>query len=88
MDERQFKGVWIPKEIWLAEDLTIQEKVILVEIDSLETEDRGCYASNKYFAEFFKLSLGRISQIIKKLEEKKYIKVDYVTKEKQIIEVL
>lgn len=86
MEERQFKGVWIPREIWLSEDLTIQEKVILVEIDSLETEDRGCYASNKYFSDFFKLTSQRVSQIIKNLESKNYLKIDYITKDKQIIE--
>jgi len=86
MEERQFKGVWIPRKIWLADDLTIQEKVILVEIDSLETMDRGCYASNKYFSEFFKLTTQRVSQIIKSLEKKNYIKIDYITKDKQIIE--
>ena len=24
--QRQFKGIWIPKEIWLNKDLTFQEK--------------------------------------------------------------
>lgn len=86
MEERQFKGIWIPKEIWLSENLTLQEKIILVEIDSLETEEKGCYASNKYFAEFFKISLARVSQIIKSLEKKKYLRVDYITENKQILE--
>ena len=86
MEERQFKGIWIPKEIWLATELTIQEKVVLVEIDSLETEDKGCYASNKYFSNFFQLTTQRVSQIIKQLEDKKYIKIKYITKNKQIIE--
>lgn len=36
---RDFKGVWIPKEIWLSTELTLQEKVMLVEIDSLDNED-------------------------------------------------
>ena len=54
-NERKFKGVWIPKEIWEEKSLSILEKVMLVEIDSLEDEEDGCYASNKYFANFFKL---------------------------------
>ena len=84
--ERQFKGIWIPKEIWLTKELTLQEKVVLIEVDSLETEERGCYASNKYFSEFFNLSTQRISQIIKGLETKGFIRIDYITKDKQIIE--
>ena len=41
--ERAFKGIWIPKEIWLSQDLTMQEKIMLVEIDSLDNES-GCFA--------------------------------------------
>lgn len=82
--ERSFKGIWIPKEVWISKELTILEKIILVEIDSLDNEE-GCFASNKYFAEFFGLSNGRISQIINSLSEKNFIKIDYERKGKQIL---
>lgn len=75
--QRDFKGIWIPKEIWLSRDLTLQEKVFLAEIDSLDNND-GCFASNQYFAEFFQLSKNRCSEIIKSLEEKSFITVDYI----------
>ena len=83
-EERKFKGIWIPKEIWLSEELTLQEKVLLVEIDSLEDEEKGCYASNNYFARFFKLSPGRISQLITTLSKKQYINVEYIKNGKEI----
>lgn len=76
MQERAFKGIWIPVEIWLSKDLSIMEKIFLVEIDSLDNDD-GCYASNKYFAEFFGVTNGRASQIISKLSEKGYVNIDY-----------
>ena len=82
--DRNFKGIWIPKEIWLSENLTILEKILLVEIDSLEDEEKGCFASNKYFSNFFKLTNGRISQIINDLNKKKYISIDYQYKGKEI----
>lgn len=82
--DRNFKGIWIPKEIWLSENLTILEKILLVEIDSLEDEEKGCFASNKYFSNFFKLTNGRISQIINNLNKKKYISIDYQYKGKEI----
>lgn len=84
--ERQFKGIWIPSEIWTTEELSLQEKVVLVEIDSLEDKYKGCYASNKYFASFFKLTPGRISQIITNLTKKKYIEVKYIKEGKEIVE--
>lgn len=75
--KRDFKGIWIPSEIWLNENLTVMEKLFLVEIDSLDN-DKGCFASNKYFSDFFGISKGRCSQIIKSLEEKKLIKSEMI----------
>ncbi len=65
--ERDFKGVWIPKHIWLNESLSMLDKVLLVEIDSLDQSERGCFASNKYFAEFCGCSESAVSKSISKL---------------------
>jgi hypothetical protein len=72
-ENRDFKGVWIPKEIWLNTDLSIIEKVLLVEIDSLDNSDRGCFASNEYLASFVQLSEGRVANIISDLKKRKFI---------------
>ena len=72
-ENRDFKGVWIPKEIWLNNDLSIIEKVLLVEIDSLDNSDRGCFASNEYLAKFVQLSEGRVANIISDLKKRKFI---------------
>ncbi len=73
MGLRDFKGVWIPKEIWLSLDLSLSEKCLFVEIHSLDNE-HGCYASNKHFAMFLGISERQVSRLIKKLEDKGYIK--------------
>lgn len=65
---RDFKGVWIPKEIWLNEELTLLEKIIFVEIDSLDNENH-CIAGNEYFATFCNCSESKVSKAIKKLKE-------------------
>lgn len=75
--ERDFKGIWIPKEIWLSNNLTLHEKLFLVEIDSLDN-DNGCFASNAHFMDFFGLSKNRCSEIIKSLEKKGYLKIEYI----------
>lgn len=67
IEERDFKGVWIPKNIWLNSDLDIIEKCLLVEISSLCVDDAFCYASNEYFAKFFQCSERKISASISKL---------------------
>jgi len=84
--ERNFKGIWIPKEIWLSEELTLQEKVMLVEIDSFDNEERGCYASNKYFSKFFSITPGRVSQIISSLISKGYVSAIYLRENQEIKE--
>jgi hypothetical protein len=71
---RDFKGVWIPKEIWLDKKMSLQEKIFLVEIDSLDNE-KGCFAGNEYFAEFFQLSKDRCSEVISSLKLKGFITV-------------
>ena len=71
---RDFKGVWIPKDIWLNDNLTMLEKVILVEIDSLDNEDH-CVAGNEYLAQFCQCSESKVSGAIKKLQELGYIEV-------------
>lgn len=71
--ERDFKGVWIKKEIWLNTNLTLIEKVLIVEIDSLDNSERGCFASNEYLAKFVNLSEGRVANIISDLKKRDFI---------------
>jgi hypothetical protein len=73
-NDRDFKGVWIPREIWLSADLSLTEKALFVEIHSLDNE-RGCFASNAYFAEFFDLSDRQIRTHIGTLKKKGFITV-------------
>lgn len=71
---RDFKGVWIPKEIYLNKDLSWTEKILLIEIDSLDNDtEKGCFASNLYLAEFLGISEGTCANIISDLKKKGYI---------------
>lgn len=83
---RKFQGVWIPADVWLDRDLTITEKVMLVEIGSLQDEKRGCYASNAHFAAFFDLSVSRVSEIISGLAAKGMVDVEQIRDGKRIVE--
>lgn len=87
--ERDFKGIWIPKEIWLNKSLTMQEKLFLVEITSLDQE-KGCYANNNYFANFFDISITRVSIVINNLVDKGLIASEILVNEgnKRILKTL
>lgn len=65
---RGFKGIWIPKEIWTNKKLSLFEKCLFAEIDSLDDKVNGCTASNEYFSKFFSVTSDRISTYITKLK--------------------
>ncbi|VVO05587.1 hypothetical protein PS834_03029 [Pseudomonas fluorescens] len=83
---RQFKGVWIPAEVWLDRSLSITEKVMMVEIGSLQDPVRGCYASNNHFGRFFGLSNSRVSEIISSLTGKGLLRVELIRDGRQVVE--
>ena len=85
-DQRAFRGIWIPRELWLTDKLSLQEKVMLVEIDSLQHPERGCFKSNRKLAEFFQLSPSRVSAIVSSLTEKGMVRVEQVREDKRVIE--
>ena len=73
-EKRGFRGIWFPAEVWLDERLTALEKIILMEIDSLDNED-NCYASNEHLADFCHCSQSKVSKAISKLKTLGYIEV-------------
>lgn len=72
---RDFKGVWIPKDIYLDKRLNALDKIILVEIDSLDNGEDGCFASNEYLSEFCQCSQTKVSTAISKLIDCGYIEM-------------
>jgi DNA-binding Lrp family transcriptional regulator len=68
--KREFKGMWIPKELYLTTELSWSEKILLAEIDSLNNNGDGCFASNKYFAKFLNLTEQVVANNISKLRKK------------------
>lgn len=77
--ERDFKGVWIPKEIYLDINLNWTEKIMLIEIDSLDGEN-GCFASNEHFAKHLMISKDRAGKIINKLVIQGYVTREIIYK--------
>jgi len=77
--KREFKGVWINRNVWLNKELTIHEKFLLVEIDSLDNES-SCFASNDYFAEFMGVDQRSIQRNISALIKKGYLQRKLVFK--------
>jgi hypothetical protein len=72
-EKRAFKGVWICAAIFLDEKLTPAEKILLAEIDSLASDDHGCYASNAHFAKRLGVTESRANHVLARLTREEYI---------------
>ena len=85
---QKLKGLWIPAEILLNENLSDKEKLILSIILYLSEETKSCFASNKYIANIVNVTHERVSKIISSLRDKGYIsvKLKYKTDSKEIEE--
>jgi DNA-binding transcriptional ArsR family regulator len=82
--EREFKGVWIPKEVWLNNELSLVEKALLAEIDSFSGDGKAFYKSNETIQEEYKISRPTISKALKKLEGMGFIKVEFDGRKRKV----
>lgn len=63
-----FKGVFIPADIFLIKDLSLAEKILIVTILGLDNGG-GCYASNEYLSRFVQITPTSCSGIISNLKK-------------------
>ena len=73
MDGRIVKGIWIPIEIWEAQDLSWNEKILLMEIDSFTAQGKDCFISDEYVADLINTSIRNASRMMTNLIEKGYV---------------
>jgi Mn-dependent DtxR family transcriptional regulator len=78
--EREFLGVWIPKNIYLHKGLTPTEKLLLAEITSF-AKNGICFASNEHFSDFLGVSKKHVSRLVTNLSRMGLINVQITYKE-------
>ena len=80
-ENRDFKGVWIYKNLYLSREYTPNEKFLLLEIYSLSKgSKKQCYANNRHFADFIGVKENTIQKAILKLEKNGHIRREYTYK--------
>lgn len=72
--QREFKGIWIPREVWLDSRLNALDKVIFAEIDSFSSSGKVCFQNNATIAEFCQCSESKVSKTVSKLIDLGYIR--------------
>ena len=79
------KGYGICYNEWLQDDAIKNELRLLIKISSLTAEKGFCFASNSYFAEYFKIDTATVSRKIKKLENFKHLSIEYKRRGTEVI---
>lgn len=79
-----FKGVWIPKAVFMIDDLTLHQKIIVSMVLNLSS-DKPCNATNHYIGEILGIHPTRVSVHLNNLKKMKYLNIhidrDKVTKQ-------
>jgi hypothetical protein len=74
IENRNFQGVFIPADLYLNTNLTWTEKILIIEINSLDKEiegvRQGCFASNEYLAAFLDKEANSLANMITDLRSR------------------
>jgi len=71
---RDFKGMFIPKQLYLDTTITWTQKIILLEVDSFSRNNLPCFVSNSHLAKLLGISESGIEKAIKGLVERDLLK--------------
>ena len=75
----------IPATVRYDSNLKPAEKLLYGEITALTNAKGYCYASNRYFANLYNVTLHTVSQWISHLEKLKYITIEMIRDSKKVI---
>ena len=71
--ERIVKGIWIPIDIWKDKNLSWNEKLLYLEIDSFTSNDKDCFISDEYIANFLGINTTNANKTLSSLIKKGYV---------------
>ena len=71
--ERIVKGIWIPIDIWKDKNLSWNEKLLYLEIDSFTSNDKDCFISDEYIANFLGVNTTNANKTLSSLIKKGYV---------------
>ena len=80
MEEKPNYYAIIPADVRYDETLKDKAKLLYGEIVALSNKDGVCYASNKYFADLYKVTTTTISTLIKELIDNNYLESEIIYK--------
>ena len=85
MQERPNYYAIIPATVRYDKKLKANEKLLYGEITSLTNKTGECWATNKYFADLYEVSIRSVRNWISNLEKNDYIKINFINDTQRII---
>lgn len=77
---KEFKGIWLPKEVIKNTNLNDKEKMIYAMILSL-SKNQECTVTNAYISKIFNITTIQVSRVINSLKKKGLIRVRILYKQ-------
>lgn len=77
---KEFKGIWLPKEVIENTNINDKEKMIYSMILSL-SKNQECIVTNSYISKIFNITTIQVSRVINSLKRKGFIKVNLTYKQ-------
>ena len=68
--DRDFKGMFIPKQLYLDRSISWTQKIIMLEVDSFSRNNLPCFVSNLHLANLLGISESGVEKAIKGLVER------------------
>lgn len=66
-------GFWISPVTFAVNNLSWAEKILIEKINSLDNDDRGCYASNKYLGDFLGVKNNTMANMLSDLVKRGFL---------------
>jgi len=79
--KRDFKGIWVTKNLYLDKNLTPVEKLLIIETKNYMDTSCNGHISNEHYVNILNVSTSTVTRSIKRLASKKYITVSIVKTE-------
>lgn len=74
--KKEFTGVWIPRNVWEDDRLSVYDKLVMAVVSGLARGENGCFATNKHLAEFCRFSERQVSKSVGVLVKFGYLRAE------------
>lgn len=72
-ETEQARGIMISPVTMAVKELSWNERILIEKVNDLDTDERGCYASNQYLGDFLGVKANTMANMLSELTRKGYL---------------